>query len=191
MASQPAGLLRFLESSETIRASEEDRLNTRDNLKLASTAHAANQPSQFAKQVRNVEKYVEKQVEVRRYTSNGVPASAVQYATPLTLCLSFLGGLEALAPQDGAGGTDEKPASSRRTPETASEPESGGELGAAVSQVRKGSRSAGPDLELPRKRGAERGPDERDEAVGWGPGSRGRGDLLEPLRLPGPVQESE
>jgi hypothetical protein len=62
---QPDGLLRFLESTESVRASDTDRINTRDNLKLATAAHKSNQPSQFARQVRDVEKYVEKQVEVR------------------------------------------------------------------------------------------------------------------------------
>jgi len=46
---------------------ETEFLNTRDNLKIATAAHSGNQPNtQFAKQVRNVEKYLEKQVEVRK-----------------------------------------------------------------------------------------------------------------------------
>jgi len=53
-----------LESKESVELSDEDRINTRDNLKLVSAAYLQNQPSEFVKQVRNVEKYVEKQVEV-------------------------------------------------------------------------------------------------------------------------------
>lgn len=61
---QPPGLLNFLESADRVILQDEDRLNTRDNLKIASGAYKASQPNQFVKQVRNVEKFVEKQIEV-------------------------------------------------------------------------------------------------------------------------------
>jgi hypothetical protein len=51
-----------LESTEKVDVSEEDLINTRDNLKIATAAHKM--PSQLARQVRTVEKFVEKQIEV-------------------------------------------------------------------------------------------------------------------------------
>jgi len=50
-----------LESNEKVQTPDEDLINTRDNLKIATAAHKM--PSQLARQVRNVEKFVEKQIE--------------------------------------------------------------------------------------------------------------------------------
>lgn len=69
---QPPGLLAFLESKETVPLDDIDRLNTRDNLKIAEDDEERNKKNQvletldraYKTSVKKVENLVEKHMDV-------------------------------------------------------------------------------------------------------------------------------
>lgn len=71
---QPPGLLAFLESKETVPLDDIDRLNTRDNLKIAEDDEERNKKNQvletldraYKTSVKKVESLVEKHMDVSK-----------------------------------------------------------------------------------------------------------------------------